>query len=361
MRKWILLVPFLFLSHVFAQVLSPVAQALYMETFNADTSRGNYALNNGASFFSSPDSSIFYLQWFPNTSQPDTLPLIVTLHGSNGNVFNEFFLWHPYAVANNCGIVAIQWYRGGAALPPNDYSLDTIIYNTIESALASFNYPSGKALLHGFSRGSARSYAINLYDALSGNNYFCTTISNAGAYQPGYPLYTDIDNNVYGSTPFAGKRWALYCGNLDTNYTQSGCPGMMTTSNWLSSKGATVDVFIQDPIGTHGGFHLNSANVDSILDYYLPCFYGSVSIEENLADQISVYPNPNHGDCYIQIPSAMMSENYHIELYDQIGKLVYRRPLKISMVYLDAIHPGYYSFLIFDGGRMVKKGKLVVQ
>lgn len=347
-------------SQLPAQTLPPLAQALYNETYNADVNRGLYAVNSGAQFFSSPDSSSFYLRWFPPNTPPNSVPLIVTLHGSDGNVFNEFFLWHPYAVANNCGIVAVQWFHGVAAVPPNDYSQDTAIYNTIESALTDISYPSGKALLHGFSRGSARSYAINLYDILSGHNYFCTTISNAGSAEPNYPIHIAIDNNVYGTTPFAGKHWALYCGGLDSGIL-SNCQAMNTTQNWLTAKGASVDMFIQDANAPHGGFHLNPANVDSVMTYYLQCYYGTSALHEIQAHQQAVvFPNPARGGFSVKIPSAQMNSNWHIELYDSAGRMAYRRPLRDAVVHLRQISPGTYSYIIYNGTLAHSRGKIIV-
>lgn len=350
----------LFTALLPAQSLPPVAQALYNETYNADVARGQYAVNNGAQFFSSPDSTSFYLRWFPPNTQPNTLPLIVTLHGSDGNVFNEFYLWHPYAVASNCGIVAVQWFRGAAALPPNDYFGDTTIYSMVESALTAISYPSGKALLHGFSRGSARSYAINLYDILSGHNYFCTTISNAGSAEPNYPLYADINNNVYGSAPFSGKHWSLYCGGLDSG-SSSNCQAMSATQNWLTAKGAVVDVFIQDPTGTHGGFHLNQVNVDSVMTYYLQCYYGTLEAKEiQSRNEIIVYPNPARGSFFVKIPAALMNNTYRIELFNVAGQTVYRRPLRDPLVRFKEIRPGYYTYVIFNGNEPFRKGNIIL-
>jgi hypothetical protein len=362
MRKFFLFIALLFNGILSAQILSSEAQTLYTAMFNADIMRGNYALTNGASFHSSPDSSSFYLQWFPNGStQPDTLPLIVTCHGSDGKVFDEFYLWHPYAVANNCGIVAVQWYNPDSTVWGADHYLkDSVIYNTIDLALSTINYPSGKALFHGFSRGSARSYAINLYDQLSANDYFCTTISNSGSAEPAYPLYHDIDLGVYGPTPFLGRRWALYCGELDPNASLSGCIGMTNTFNWLTAKGANVEVFIQDPSGNHGGFHMNSANVDSIMVYYLQCFNHTVGIENVESDRITVYPNPNSGTIYIRTPPEISGKDCWIEIYDGIGKQVYKRPLLESAVYLHQIRSGAYNYVIFNHGTPIKKGKLIV-
>jgi hypothetical protein len=360
MRKIVSMI-FLYSGLLSAQTLSPEAQTLYTAMFNNDPFRGNYALTNGAVFYSSPDSSSFYLQWFPNGSaQPDTLPIIVTCHGSEGKVFDEFYLWHPYAMANNCGIIAIQWYNPDSTVWGADHYLkDSVIYQTIDLALGTINYPSGKALFHGFSRGSARSYAINLYDHLSANNYFCTTISNAGSAEPGYPLYHDIDLGMYGTTPFLGRHWALYCGQLDPGVL-SWCPAMVATQNWLTAKGAIVDVFIQDATGTHGGFHMNSNNVDSIITYYLQCFNGTVGVETIQTQEVVVYPNPNNGVVYVKTLEGMAGKDCMIEIYDMVGKLQYKRPLLESAVYLADLHPGSYVYVVYHKKMAIKRGNMVV-
>lgn len=352
----------LFVGFSLFSQLSPTAQNLYTTMFNSDPFRGNYAITNGATFHNSTDSSSFYLQWFPNGStQADTLPMIVTCHGSEGKVFDEFYLWHSYAVANNCGIIAIQWFNPDSTVWGSDpYLKDTAIYNTIETALSSISYPSNKALFHGFSRGSARSYAINLYDHLSSNNYFCTTISNSGSAEPVYPLYQDLDLGLYGVNPFLGRRWALYCGELDPNPTLSGCIGMSNTKNWLIAKGAIVDVYIQDPTGNHGGFHMNSSNVDSIMTYYLQCFNNTLDVKENSFEEISVYPNPSTGTINIKTPYEMDGEMYCFELYDLTGKLVYKSQINKSIVNLNPIQKGIYNYFITNKELLIKKGKLVL-
>ena len=181
------------------------------------------------------------------------------------------------ATRHGCGIIALQWYRGPSAALPNDYFDDKTIYSYIDSALTSIGYPAGKAFLHGFSRGSARSYAIAFNDLHGGKNYFCTVLSNAGAANPGYPLYAQINSGKYGNNVFAGRHWSLYCGGLDPNAGQSGCNGMNSTKKWLEAQGATVDLFIQDAGLGHGGFHQTAAHMDSALNYYLNCFNGPIN------------------------------------------------------------------------------------
>ena len=273
----------------FAQ-LPAAAQQLYDSAYAQDTNLVQYALDSGAQVIPTPDGESFYLLWLPTGSAPAATPLIVTLHGSHCNAFMEFSSWHPRAASHGCGILALQWYRYRTN-PPFDYFPDDTLYSYLDSALSNINYPTGKALLHGFSRGSARSYALVFKDMQSGNNYFCTTISNSGDANLNYELYDSITSGYYGTNVFAGKRWNLFCGALDTIV---GCVKMTNTQSWLQSQGAVIDIFIQDPNLNHDGFQLfsSSAYKDSILNNYLSCYNQSLSVNEQDRSMMNIFPNP---------------------------------------------------------------------
>lgn len=360
MLKYLLL----FLIIVFAcpvkAQLPPVAQALYNEAWQQDSMIVQYAANQGAQVIATNDGNSFYIKWFPAGPQPANSPVIVTLHGSNGFAFHEFFNWHTQAVANNCGIIALQWYRGASTVSPNDYFDDPTIYEYIDSALTDINYPSGKAFYHGFSRGAARSYAVMFNDIQSGKNYFCTELSNAGAVNLMYPLYTQIDTGAFGANPFAGKHFNLFCGGLDTAYNQSGCPGMTNTMNWLQSKGAVVDIFIQDPSLDHGGFHTVPAYQDSILDKYLEC-YNSIGISQaNTTNEILVFPNPCSENLFIKL-NTVSNENTSLHIYSVLGKRIEKHELNLSENVLQLnLEPGIYLYSLETANLVLKSGKLCV-
>ncbi|MBI3135020.1 MAG: T9SS type A sorting domain-containing protein [Bacteroidetes bacterium] len=301
--------------------LPPNAQALYDSAYAQDPLIVQYAIDNGANIIATPDGNSFYVQWFPAGPTPDLMPVIVSLHGSEGYAFHEFYSWHSQAQLHGCGIIALQWYRPNLTAP-YDYFPDDTIYSYLDSALTNISYPSGKALLHGFSRGSARTYAVIFNDIQSGNNYFCTTMSNAGSADTLYPLYSDIMHDVYGSSFFAGKRWNLFCGGLDPNPEQSGCPGMTNTQNWLQQLGAVVDIFIQDPALDHNGFQLPSsaAYKDSILVNYLQCYNGTLAIAETPNAITRIYPNPFSTE--VTLYSEINPENVTLTLYDMSGAMV---------------------------------------
>lgn len=299
-------------TKTFAQ-LPAAAQQLYDSAVAQDPSLVQYALDSGAQVIATPDGRSFYLLWLPTGSTAANTPLIVTLHGSHCNAFMEFSSWHPRAALHGCGILALQWYRYRPN-PPLDYFPDDTLYSYFDSALSNINYPSGKALLHGFSRGSARSYAMVFKDIQSGNNYFCSTISNSGDANLNYDLYDSITSGHYGPNVFAGKHWSLFCGALDTIV---GCLKMNNTQTWLQSQGAVVDIFIQDPNLDHNGFQLSTsyAYKDSMLNNYLLCYNNSSSVNEQNTDLMSIFPNPFSINITIQAAVPLTNATLTVDNY----------------------------------------------
>ncbi|MBI4931792.1 MAG: T9SS type A sorting domain-containing protein [Bacteroidetes bacterium] len=347
------------ITSVFAQ-LPPAAQALYDSAYAQDPIIVDSALTNGAQILATPDGNSFYVQWFPNGSAPNTTPLIVSMHGSHCNAFMEFRSWHQQALQHGCGIIALQWYRYRPN-PPYDYFPDDTLYSYFDSALTNISYPSGKVLLHGFSRGSARSYAIIFKDIQSGNNYFCTTISNSGSADPNYPLYDSINSGVYGPNVFAGKHWNLFCGGLDTIV---GCAKMTNTQTWLQGQGATVDIFIQDPALDHDGFQMQSsfAYKDSILDNYLLCYNGTLSVGEELNKTgIRVFPNPFSWEITLKMKDNF--NNATLTVYNSFGKQV-KQLKNISeqtiTLHRDNLPSGLYFLRLTQDNKTISADKLVI-
>ncbi|MBK9478539.1 MAG: T9SS type A sorting domain-containing protein [Bacteroidetes bacterium] len=322
--KKLLALSFVFLLHSKAAdaQLSSVAQAIYDSCNVYNPLNVSYAINNGVQVISTPDSSSFYLQWFPPGAIPNSTPLIVTLHGSKGNAFNEFKSWHTSALSHNCGIIALQYNKYTNVFNYLiGYFHDDTIYNYLDAALMNIAYPSNKALLHGFSLGSARTYAVIYNDIQSGKNYFCTTISNAGKIDLTYPLYNSINGiqNV-----FIGKHWNLFCGPPEPPYTGGACDGLNFTQNWLISKGAIVDIYIQDSLLGHNGFQqtISEPYKDTMLNKYLECYNGSSSVNLNLtqAHKSIFYPNPFYKNTCFQ--TNYLLEAATLSIYNVFGQQV---------------------------------------
>ena len=347
---------------VFAQ-LPGQAQVLYDSAYAQDPILVNTALNHGAQIFPTPDSNSFYLQWFPTGATPSATPLIVSLHGSRCNAFMEFKSWHQQAQLHGCGIIAIQWYRYKPN-PPFDYFPDDTLYSYISSALANISYPSGKALLHGFSRGSARSYAMIFNDIQSGNNYFCTTISNAGNLDLGYPLYNSIDTGAYGSNFFSGKHWNLFCGPPEPPFIGGACDGMNFTQTWLQNQGAIVDIYIQNPSLGHNGFQMPSsfAYKDTMLNKYLECYNGISSVYENLKEtKPTISPNPFSSQTTLQATTPLKNASlvFH-NSFGQVVKQIDKLTGQTIILHRDNLPAGLYFVTLIQGNQTIATKKIII-
>lgn len=230
--------------------------------------RYDYAVLNGAEIRATDDGRSFYVFW-RSRAESTTIPppVIVTLHGHASWAFDEFYLWHPHASERGYAILALQWWFGkGEKL--EDYYLPNEVYRTVAPLLDRLGLGRGRALLHGFSRGSANIYAVVAVDTWRQSRYFGLTIANAGKPGLDFPANVDIERGMYGPHPFEGTHWVTVCGMLDPNPGRDGCPGMDEAARWVSGLGGVIDLRIEDPAGDHGAFHRNPANVRAALDAF---------------------------------------------------------------------------------------------
>ncbi len=213
------------------------------------------------------DNKSFTMWWQPSaTVRPKGV--IVPLHGHGGYATDGIALWQPYAQKYGYAVLSLSWWIGTSEAT-SDYYTPEEMYPLISVVLKEKGVSPGTVFFNGFSRGSANSYAVAALDAsASGQRYFGLVMSNAGSAQLGYPPNQQIDAGAFGKLPFSGVKWAMYCGELDPNPNQDGCSGMTASKNWVMKHGASVVLFIDDPTGDHGGFMLNSANVETALATY---------------------------------------------------------------------------------------------
>lgn len=254
---FVIVLPFL---HASAQADSA---SLLSQAQAANPVRYQFAVDKGAEIRSTTDNKAFTV-WWQGSSTTAPVGTIVTLHGHDSYATDEFYLWQPYAEARNYAILALQWWFG-ANESTSDYYTPQDMYPLISALLAEKGVRPGSVMFVGFSRGSTNTYAVTAHDAVRGSHYFGMTLSNAGGAASDYPPNMDINAGLFGSQPFSGMKWAMYCGENDPNPTGSGCPAMTAARDWVTGLGATSVLFIDDAVGTHGGFMLNSANVETAL------------------------------------------------------------------------------------------------
>lgn len=214
-----------------------------------------------------PDGKSFYIIWTPKDFDAASLrPMIVTLHGHGGWAFDGFHVWQAYAEQRGYGLMALQWWFGGGDAT-SDYYSPGEMYSIFEKELSNQRIEPGTALLHGFSRGSANSYAVTALDR-QGSRFFGLTLANSGGMMKDYPPNTEIFNGRFGAAPFRDTHWVMYCGEKDPNPSRDGCAAMQAARDSVTGLGGIVDLFIDDPTGDHGGFHQNPANVEQALDVF---------------------------------------------------------------------------------------------
>lgn len=236
-----------------AQTAEPEAYD-FVESSNAEI----VPVNNGRTFA---------VWWQPEDFDPAEDLVIVSLHGHGGWATTDFQVWYPELEKRGYAFVGIQWWFG-RSLEDIGYDEPGMIYQNIKEVLSAKGIPAGHIVFQGFSMGSARSYGVALYDNLCGEKYFGVSIANSGPWEDNYPLYKKVLAETYGSKPFAGTNWILFCGEKDDDEFGLGhvCDGLQDSYYRLTELGGSVDLFLRDPEGDHGSFMRNQENLTAGLD-----------------------------------------------------------------------------------------------
>ncbi len=211
------------------------------------------------------DGRSFLVVW---KASKDPKRWIVSLHGTKGFATDDLAIWHPHLKERGVGLVCVQWWLGEGDTPKAYYTPEQV-YREVDLALERLGVQPGGAMLHGFSRGSANSYAVAALDAGRGKHYFSLCVASSGGVGLDYPPTRAILDGKYGDRPLEGTRWVTAAGGRDENPDRDGIPGMRRTAEWLKEQGATVVDAIEDPEEGHGALKRNPDNVRRLLDRFL--------------------------------------------------------------------------------------------
>lgn len=211
------------------------------------------------------DGESFLVVW-KATKQPKHW--IVSLHGSNGFATDDLAIWYPHLKDRDVGVVCVQWWLGSGDKITSYYTPEKI-YREIDNTLRKLGVEPGTVMLHGFSRGSANSYAVMALDAGRGRRFFSLAVASSGGVGLDYPPTRAILNGTYGKDPLKGTRWITSAGGGDPDPDRSGIPGMRRTATWLKEQGAIVLDVIEDPDHGHGALMHNAQSVGRVLDLFL--------------------------------------------------------------------------------------------
>lgn len=212
------------------------------------------------------DGQSFILVWKAAGTVPKHW--IVSLHGSHGFATDDLAIWYPHLKNRDVGLVSVQWWIGTDDTNKSYYA-PMQIYREIDIALQKLGVQPGTVMLHGFSRGSANSYAITALDAGRGKHYFSLSVASSGGVGLDYPPTRAILEGKFGKHPLRGTRWITVAGAHDSNPDRDGIAGMKRTAAWLKEQGATVIETIEDPNEGHGALMRNEKNARRALDLFL--------------------------------------------------------------------------------------------
>ncbi|MBI5632406.1 MAG: hypothetical protein HZA15_02885 [Nitrospirae bacterium] len=193
---------------------------------------------------------------------------IVSLPGTRGFATDDLAIWYPHIKNLDVGLVCVQWWLGSDDTNKSYYA-PLQIYREIDIALQRLGVQPGTVMLHGFSRGSANSYAVAALDAGRGKHYFALSVASSGGVGLDYPPTRAIVDGRFGDQPLRGTRWITVAGANDSNADRDGIAGMRRTAAWLKEQGATVIETIEDPHEGHGAMMRNAKNTQRVLDLFL--------------------------------------------------------------------------------------------
>lgn len=202
------------------------------------------------------------------TTVPNPKKWIVTMHGSHGFATDDLALWSKQVVGREVGIITLQWWLGSGERT-EDYLTPDQSYAAIVKALEARHVKPGSVMFHGFSRGSANSYAVASIDAGKGAHYFSLNVASSGGVGLNYPPVVAIGAGKYGEMPLKGTKWITSAGGRDPNPERDGIAGMRRAVDWLKTQGAEVLLSIEDPDFGHGALMTNPDNAKRVLDMFL--------------------------------------------------------------------------------------------
>lgn len=211
----------------------------------------------------STDGKSFVCVW---KSVPKPKKWIVSMPGRRGFATDDLAIWHPHLKDREVGLVSLQWWLGTGD-GRSDYYAPEECYREIGAVLKSLGAKPGSVMFHGFSRGSANSFAVVALDSGKGAKYFSLAVASSGGVALDYPPTQSILKGDYGKDPLKGTRWITSAGAKDQ--PRDGIEAMKKTADWLREQGAKVLFAIEDPDYGHGALLLNSKNASRVLDEFL--------------------------------------------------------------------------------------------
>lgn len=207
----------------------------------------------------SADGKTYFIYGAP-AGQNNAAPkrIIISLPGHGTTADDGYKAWKNHLSSLGYAVAEFNWWRGTGE-KTSDYYQPVEVVQQVRAFLLQQGYTTNdRVVLHGFSRGSANTYAVIANDRMMESPVFDAVISNAGKYQSSFPLATTTLTDQRITQLFKNIPWVLACGGKDDNPTRDGCPGMAETAGFLTAHQANVLGTVTDPNQGHGAFHMSS-------------------------------------------------------------------------------------------------------
>lgn len=204
----------------------------------------------------SADGNTYFVYGAPKgQNNKDTKRIVISLPGHGTTADDGYKAWKGHIEDGEYALAEFNWWNGTGE-KTTDYYSPVAVMRQARAFLDKQGYDDNDVVvLHGFSRGSANTYAVIAQDRLAQGHVFDAVISNAGKYQADFPLANPALSSQQITELYTGIPWVLVCGGLDENPSRDGCPGMTETKSFLTSHGAKVLALLTDPNSGHGAFH----------------------------------------------------------------------------------------------------------
>ena len=164
------------------------------------------------------------------------------------------------------------------------------------------------------------------------------------SYSEGYAVW--IDYNRDGSFTTDERIFQ------NSATTATSVSGQFTVPSGLSAGTTRMRVLMDDAVTPNDP--CDSFNYGEVEDYTVNIVIGTLSANENILEELSIYPNPFNNNINIKLPTSLTNNNISIDVYDISGRLINRLENEqtinntINVTNLDNLSNGTYFVKVTD-------------
>lgn len=197
-----------------------------------------------------PELDTFFVLWLPdNDAQSGQRRLMAVVPGSQETAYQALAQRLRWARQYDYALVVVQG-QPGQALYLEPEQVYTLLSTALEYVGAHYGADIHRSAYEGSERGSEMAYQIAYHDRDLGSRYFSLFICHSGGISKSPSSFVRrLQAGQFGENALEGKRFFLYCGQMDPNRT---CREMRKARDTIEEYGGTVERLIEDDDGQRG-------------------------------------------------------------------------------------------------------------